>query len=156
MDGEKGSFEKSGRVVQPTQGQEVGALVKRSLERRRRAVVYEIARKFLSTFETFSEEVGGSFSDASEIWVAIESLSQLRAQVGGRFQNIKQKWLAAGFPLREHRGDRTREANLEYDGWVELAAWIGKQGFEVRLATEGEDCLFYVKRRQEIDLERSE
>jgi hypothetical protein len=65
--------------------------------------------------------------------------------VGGRFQNIKKKWVEAGLPLREHRGDRWKEFDLNKDGWLELVAWIGKQGFEARLTPESEEFIFQLR-----------
>ncbi len=78
-------------------------------------------------------------------WVGIESLSRLRSVVGGRFQNIKKKWVDAGFPLREHRGDRWKEFEMDRDAWLELAAWIAKQGYEARLTPESEEFIFQLK-----------
>ena len=78
-------------------------------------------------------------------WTGIESLSRLRSVVGGRFQNIKKKWTDAGFPLREHRGDKWQEYTLDKDGWVELACWIAKQGFEARLTPESREFLFELR-----------
>jgi len=67
-------------------------------------------------------------------WIEIESLSRLRSIVGGRFKNLKDKWLLAGLPLREHRGDRQADYEVREDTWVELSNWIAKQGYEARLA----------------------
>ena len=80
-------------------------------------------------------------------WQPIASLSQLRALVGGRFQNLKARWLTAGLPLRAHRGDREEEAQVDHDGWLELSIWINKQGYETRLSDEREEGLFQVRRR---------
>ena len=125
--------------------QELRGLVQKALERRRPAVVFALARRFLAVMESAEEKEGVQDSQASGQWIRIESLSQLRAVVGGRFQNLRQRWIAAGFPLREHRGDREAEAKLNYEGWVALAAWIGKQGCEVKLAAEGMEWLFEVR-----------
>jgi hypothetical protein len=78
-------------------------------------------------------------------WTGVESLSRLRSVVGGRFQNIKKKWTDAGFPLREHRGDKWQEYTLHKEGWVELASWIAKQGFESRLTPESREFLFELR-----------
>lgn len=82
---------------------------------------------------------------SDEGWIGIESLSRLRSVVGGRFQNIKKKWIDAGFPLREHRGDRWREFELVEAGWLDLSTWIAKQGFEARLTRESKDFLFELR-----------
>jgi hypothetical protein len=65
-------------------------------------------------------------------WEKIESLSSLRAIVGGRFQQLKDRWVGAGLPLREKKGDRTQLSKIDGAGWNELALWINKQGFEIR------------------------
>lgn len=83
----------------------------------------------------------------SEKWIGIESLSQLRALVGGRFQNLKERWLSAGFPLKEHRGASEAQATLDPDGWRDLSQWILTQGFEARISTKGTSYLFEVKKR---------
>ncbi|MFN8392110.1 MAG: hypothetical protein U0136_17595 [Bdellovibrionota bacterium] len=121
-------------------------LVRRAIKRRRRIIVYEIARRCQ---ELMSEhKVGGVMSATSaDEWIRIESLSGLRALVGGRFQNLKDKWVRAGFPLREHRGDRAGQKNIDYQGWIELAAWINKQGFELKLAEEDQPWLFELKKQ---------
>ena len=70
--------------------------------------------------------------DKSE-WFPVVSLSQFRTLVGGRYANLKLKWLGAGFPLRAHRGDRDEEATVDAEGWRALVEWIRHQGFEARL-----------------------
>lgn len=78
-------------------------------------------------------------------WLAIESLSALRNLVGGRFHNLKERWVEAGFPLKEHRGDKTQKFEVNKQGWVELSNWIMKQGYEARLVLDREDCLFELR-----------
>jgi hypothetical protein len=78
-------------------------------------------------------------------WVAIESLSRLRAVVGGRFQNLKDRWMRAGFPLREHRGDKASAFEIDEIGWVDLCQWVAAQGFEIRLTPAATDRLFEVR-----------
>lgn len=78
-------------------------------------------------------------------WIPVESLSSLRSLVGGRFQNIKRKWIDAGLPLREHRGDRSGDYDINSEGWVELEAWINKQGFEARREPDGERGIFSLR-----------
>jgi len=84
-------------------------------------------------------------NESDSKWIAIESLSSLRNLVGGRFHNLKEKWIEAGFPLREHRGDKAGEVEVKKQGWIELTNWILKQGYEARLAPDREDCLFELR-----------
>lgn len=123
---------------------ELRALVRDSFERRRHAVVFDLARKLRLRLD--ENDLGSSSHNSPEReWIKIESLSQLRAQVGGRFKNIKEKWINAGFPLREHRGDRAHKAAVDYDAWVQMANWILRQGYEARLATEQESWLMEIR-----------
>jgi hypothetical protein len=124
-------------------GSEYRRIVRHAVAHRHQAIVYDVARRLHQLMrerpiDRSSGGVGGSE------WICIQSLSQLRAVVGGRFQNLKQRWIAAGFPLREHRGDRREDASLDNDGWIELAAWIAKQGFDTRLLGPDEKGLFEV------------
>ncbi|MCI5065438.1 hypothetical protein MRY87_06905 [bacterium] len=75
----------------------------------------------------------GQEGSGSAEWIAIASLSQLRKEVGGRFQNLRTRWLEAGFPLKAHRGDSTEDYTLAQDGWREMTSWLLKQGYESRL-----------------------
>ena len=120
-------------------------LVRQSLSRRRQAIVFTLAKRFLSCLNDLGVGESQKVAVLEEGWKRIESLSQLRALVGGRFQNLKHKWTEAGFPLREHRGDREGKAEVNPGGWLELALWIDKQGFEVRLAREEDPWLFEVR-----------
>jgi len=119
-------------------------MVRRSLERRRQVIVYDTARKLQRILGEQGLH-GDSSKPVGTAWVKIESLSQLRAIVGGRFQNLKDRWVGAGFPLREHRGDRSGKKNFDFEGWTELSSWILKQGFELRLAAEDEPWLFEIR-----------
>lgn len=78
-------------------------------------------------------------------WEEIDSLSKLRALVGGRFQNLKSKWLAAGFPVKQDRGDHALSYSLNEKGWIDLSTWISNQGFEVRLNPEKRNVIFEIK-----------
>lgn len=78
-------------------------------------------------------------------WIGIESLSRLRSVVGGRFQNLKKKWVAAGFPLRDHRGDKNKQYSVDEEGWVELSNWILKQKYEARLTSDKTEYLFELR-----------
>ncbi len=91
---------------------------------------------------------GGAPGRATEVeggWVDVESLSKLRNLVGGRFENIKKKWVGAGFPLREHRGDKSGGFELSQSGWVELSNWMSKHGFEARLCPDKPECVFQIR-----------
>lgn len=78
-------------------------------------------------------------------WQPIESLSRLRAIVGGRFENIKKKWTDAGLPLREHRGDKDKAYNIDSAGWEELSAWLLKHGYESRITPRSDLGAFEVR-----------
>jgi hypothetical protein len=123
--------------------EDIRSLVKGALQRRRQAIVFGVAKRVLeqvdqAELQTNSPEMG------DEVWIRIESLSQLRSIVGGRFQKLKERWLAAGFPLREHRGDRAGKAAVDHEGWVELTVWVSRQGYRARLAGEDEPWLFEI------------
>jgi hypothetical protein len=78
-------------------------------------------------------------------WEEIDSLSKLRSLVGGRFQNLKVKWLGAGFPLKQDKGSKPAMYTLNEPGWLELSSWISNQGFEVRRNSEKKDVIFEIK-----------
>ncbi|MBN8548665.1 MAG: hypothetical protein J0M12_05055 [Deltaproteobacteria bacterium] len=112
------------------------------------------ARRDIFVFEILKQLRRGKLSAAPAVadensagagWVDIESLSKLRNVVGGRFENIKRKWVGAGFPLREHRGDKAGEFEVNSEGWVELSNWMSKHGYESRLRPDRPDCLFQIK-----------
>lgn len=125
-------------------------LVRGAMERRKQVLVYHTARKLHSMLAEYrlEEQTEGA---VSKEWIRIESLSRLRALVGGRFQNLKDRWVSAGFPLREHRGDRSGKKSLDQEGWIELSSWIHKQGFEIRLAEAHEPWLFEVRKLASAD-----
>ncbi len=109
---------------------------------------------FVKTIAERLQELQGANSPANSSsefgkdsnWLAIESLSSLRHLVGGRFNNLKQKWVDAGFPLREHRGDKGKGFQVDQKGWIELSNWILKQGFEARLTPDKPECLFELRK----------
>ncbi len=90
-----------------------------------------------------------SAPSSDEPWIEIESLSRLRSVVGGRFQNIRKKWLGAGLPLREHRGDKQDEYEIVAEGWVELSNWILKQGYEARTTNDKTGCVIELRKLSE-------
>jgi hypothetical protein len=124
----------------------VRRLVRDAIRARRQAIVYALARRFSGTVEMLGDISPTVERDVATGWTRIESLSQLRAVVGGRFQNLKQKWVSAGFPLREHRGDREEKATVSQSGWIELSVWIGKQGYETKIASDEDPWLFEVRK----------
>ena len=113
-----------------------------AFDKRRDFYVHTIVSK-LREMGLQERAVGGK--DKTVDWLEIESLSKLRSIVGGRFQNIKAKWTNAGFPLKEHRGDKVEQFDLNKGGWIELTNWILSQGFEARLASNGEQHLFEIR-----------
>ncbi len=122
-------------------------LIRRSISRRRNVLVAGIAKKFLENQE-FLKASGfreAGLELASE-WISISSLSQLRKATGGRFQNLKERWVKAGFPLRQHRGDKSESWTLSEEGWLALSLWINKQGFEARLSGCPKDVIFEIRK----------
>jgi hypothetical protein len=122
--------------------------VRKAFNDRRHVIVGHLARVFYKELQSQLPNADRQ-SVKGDGWSPIQSLSQLRSVVGGRFQNLKQKWVDAGFPLREHRGDREGRAALNSDGWLELSVWINRQGFETRLARGEEDWLFEIRANPE-------
>ena len=94
---------------------------------------------------------GGEISDGipsggrQSEWIEIDSLSRLRGVVGGRFENLKNKWLAAGFPLKESKNTKNEHYKVDQRGWLELSTWISNQGFEARLNPDKKEILFEIK-----------
>ena len=114
-----------------------------ALESRRLSFVHAIVDR-LATLSGTQQQLEATPQNSSS-WMPIESLSALRNLVGGRFHNLKAKWVEAGLPLREHRGDKGKDFEVDKVGWIELTNWISKQGFEVRLTEERIDCLFELR-----------
>lgn len=133
----------SSRNNSEEKAEKVCELVTGALERRRQVMVYELAKLF---FERLPTEARSEADGENDGWIMVESLSQLRTFVGGRFQNLKQKWVEAGLPLREHRGDRKVAGEVNQVGWVELSLWIARQGYEAKLASSEEDGLFMIRK----------
>lgn len=79
-------------------------------------------------------------------WIAVDSLSRLRALVGGRFESLKARWQGAGFPLKRKKGDKISDYQIIESGWSELEGWISKQGFSARRRVDLEDRLFEIKK----------
>lgn len=118
----------------------------RAFDTRRDFLVHEVANKLRLMGLSRSDAVApAKGAEGDGAWVEIESLSRLRSVVGGRFQNIKEKWVGAGFPLREHRGDKGKDFEVDERAWIELSNWILKQGFEARLTPHKPNSLFELK-----------
>jgi len=117
--------------------------LREAFERHRDRFVHEISAK-LGRSALKDGVISDNGSKENE-WIAIESLSRLRNLVGGRFQNLKKKWMNAGFPLREHRGDKGTDYQVDQKGWIELSNWILKQGYEAKLAPEQSKYLFELR-----------
>ena len=84
-------------------------------------------------------------TETESAWIGIDSLSRLRGHVGGRFQNLKERWLGAGFPLKDHRGDKLEVITLDPLGWLELVSWLSRQGFEARAVDATKGFYFEIK-----------
>ena len=111
---------------------------------RKEAFVISVAEKLRGVVRTApAEEV----VTEQEPWIEVESLSRLRSVVGGRFQNIRKKWLSSGLPLREHRGDKDEGYEIIPEGWVELSNWILKQGYDARLTPDKTGCVLELRKR---------
>jgi len=113
---------------------QIEILVDEFMERRKHVVAHALAHLFKDRLKENKSE-----------WIAISSLSQLRSEVGGRFQNIKDKWIASGFPLKEHRGDIVAEFSCDLKNWLLLQKWIESRGYSARLGSKSDSCFFYVK-----------
>ena len=77
----------------------------------------------------------------SGIVFSVASLSQLRKEVGGRFENLKARWKGCGFPLKQHRGSTKESYTLNQEGWLEMTTWLEKQGYSAELL--GDDAIGY-------------
>lgn len=124
---------------------ECESALERAFNLRRASFVSAIAETLQQAQIKHSPQAKLNADGTEQQWLSIESLSALRHVVGGRFNNLKQKWVEAGFPLREHRGDKGKSFEIDQKGWIELSNWILKQGFESRLTPERDDCLFELK-----------
>ncbi|MCB0339149.1 MAG: hypothetical protein KDD53_06075 [Bdellovibrionales bacterium] len=124
----------------------VESVVTNAFSSQREFLIHSLTQLLVeSEYGASQPETSGCFS--KEEWTEIESMSRLRSTVGGRFQNLKERWLQAGFPLREHRGDKDSDFKVDDLGWIELSNWISKQGYEVRLCPDKANCLFEIRQR---------
>lgn len=83
-------------------------------------------------------------------WVVISSLSQLRREVGGRFNLIKDRWVEAGFPLKANRGEEKGDYVLQEEGWVKMSSWLIEQGYGVQLLS-ADDSRGYFEVKKTIE-----
>lgn len=127
------------KTIFSAQADLVERITRQALSERRELFVHEIARRIGSMA---AQQLVDS---SSEGWQPVESLSRLRSIVGGRFENLKARWLGAGFPLKEHRADTPAQVTVIENGWIELSNWILIQGFEAKLASDRNDCLFLIR-----------
>jgi hypothetical protein len=109
-------------------------------------VAIESLKEELSSRRIKSEPGSGPSYRPEPEWTPISSLSQLRTEVGGRFENLKKRWEQAGFPLRAHRGEELGEFSVIQEGWLELSSWLHKQGFENRLEENAAGIAFSIRR----------
>ncbi|MCC6220291.1 MAG: hypothetical protein IT291_03510 [Deltaproteobacteria bacterium] len=134
-----------GRIVaSKTDREAIRKLVADAICHRRQAIVYNLARQFFGGFLADARLLVGGLGEGNVEWIGITSLSQLRTIVGGRFQILKQRWISAGFPIREHRGDTKFAGHINQHEWANLAAWLRTRGFKARLCEEGSDNLFEI------------
>lgn len=143
----------TGREKQERSEVEFSAELRRSLEndiresiRRSVAATFQRQREIL--VRGALEYLWVNISNVAAIreeWIPIHSLSKLRSVVGGKFANLKRRWLKCGLPLRESRGDRSEIGVMDSEGWVELSGWILEQGYESRVSENGAGSLFEVR-----------
>ena len=123
----------------------VTTLLRQAFSRVRDEAIFQLSENLAAAVGSASVE--GGATSAAENWLPIHSLSEIRKVVGGRFQNIKNRWVDAGFPLREHRGDREGEFSLNNDGWMRFRSWILEQGYEARICERsGSGALFEIRK----------
>ena len=85
---------------------------------------------------THSHE-GGAAKDQAEVpWEEIVSLSSLRRVVGGRFQLLRDRWVTAGLPLKEHRGVVLDDTISDSPELEKFYTWLSSQGFQVRVSPD--------------------
>lgn len=120
----------------------IDGCVRQMFEERADFFVYEIKEKLRRALTNISPEI----EEQTAEWIGIESLSRLRAIVGGRFQNLKSKWLSVGFPLRDSKNEKVKPGKFNQKGWLDLSQWILAQGYESRLCNEGGEYLFELRK----------
>lgn len=136
-----GSFPGRDEVAQDTLAR-IDSAVRLAFKLRRDSFVGEVMNRIGNSAGSI---VPVASEEAGRDWTGVESLSRLRSLVGGRFENLKKKWVDAGLPLREHRGDKPADFKIDEAGWLDLSNWVLKQGFESRLAKEGSQFIFELR-----------
>ncbi len=128
--------------------EDIRQLVIGALKRRRKTIVFGIAKRLEEAGLANGpvQQMANTIEVVENEWKGVESLSQLRSLVGGRFKNLKEKWTSAGLPLRQHRGDRSGEAVVNQQGWLALSLWVNKQGYEIRLSNLDTPSILEVRR----------
>lgn len=99
--------------------------------------------QLLSSTKSNNQEIEYS---AESDWLAIDSMSKLRAIVGGRFDTLKSKWVAAALPVKQKKGDEIPEFSVDLSGWSELENWLMKMGYKARLRSDLSDRVFEIKK----------
>lgn len=117
-------------------------LVRDAIELRRHALVFQAAEIWSELLEGVSPR--GAIAEVAPRWQPIASLSQLRGVVGVRFQKLRDRWVAAGFPLREHRGDRPIRPDVALEAWEDFARWLQDEGYRVRRSEAGAEAFFEI------------
>lgn len=112
------------------------AVVKGVFARRRDYYIDSLARRIIAVGGTVVGEKGKTNTLAT--WTKISSLSGLRTLVGGRFANLKERWMAVGFPLRDASEEGVK-GRVNRAAWLELANWIEGQGYAARLPEDSSD-----------------
>jgi len=128
-------------ALQDAMAETVKDLVSTVLRENRAYYVSQFLDALRGSGLSFEESLNQSVIEVE--WVDIESLSQLRAVVGGRFQNLRTRWLKAGLPLREHRGDKESSYEIDKAGWAELTGWLLDQGYQAKLVDNDRESTIF-------------
>jgi hypothetical protein len=116
--------------------------IKRAFEENRDYLISKL-RSSSNQFEISADTPEAAQEDD---WVAIDSMSKLRAIVGGRFDTLKAKWQSAGFPVKQKKGDSIPEFVVDSSGWTDLESWLLKMGYKARLRPDFKDRVFEIKK----------
>jgi len=116
--------------------------IKRAFEENRDYLISKL-RSSSNQFEISADTPEAAQEDD---WVAIDSMSKLRAIVGGRFDTLKAKWQSAGLPVKQKKGDSIPEFVVDSSGWTDLESWLLKMGYKARLRPDFKDRAFEIKK----------
>ena len=111
---------------------------------RRRSLLIQGTRERLSHAEKIAPNSKSTESNTD--WILIESLSQLRKVVGGRLEILRDRWVKAGFALKEHRGSKICDKVADGEPWREFSLWLLEHGYEAKLAAAEAEHLFEVRK----------